>query len=281
MRASTLHTLELSDHRVGFTETPGEQSRTPLVLLHGGGVDHRMWTPQASAFPGRRIVAPDARGHGTSSDATAPYRLADDVVALLDALQIECAVLVGISMGGGTAVDVALEHPTRVAALVVSGTGTSEPEFTDPWVLDTLAAWKEAEALGDPEAWITAFMRFTHGPARAPGDVDAAVWDLVETMVRETLAHHLLTDDVGAPLPPTPPTPVTGTWDRLHQIEVPVLALPGSADSIDHRNPGRRLADAVPNGHYQEVPDSAHYPNLENPDAFNAAVADMLRDYDL
>lgn len=281
MTAPTVHTLELADHRAGFVEVPGEKNRTPLVLLHGGGVDHRMWAPQWSAFPGRHIVAPDARGHGTSSDATAPYRLADDVVALLDALQIERAVLVGISMGGGTAVDLALEHPTRVVAIVVSGTGTSEPEFTDPWVLDTFAAWKEAEAHGDPEAWIAAFMRFTHGPEREPGDVDTAVWGLVGTMVRDTLAHHVIAGEDGVPRPPTPPTPVAETWERLHQIKVPVLALPGAEDSTDHRSLGRRIADAVSIGHYREVPDSAHYPNLENPAAFNSAIADLLRDYDL
>nr|WP_246179967.1 alpha/beta hydrolase [Kocuria coralli] len=273
--------FELADHRIGYVESPGEPARTPLVLLHGGAVDHRMWLPQFSAFPGRRIAAPDARGHGASSDATTPYRLADDVVDLLDALQIERAVLVGVSMGGGTAVDVALEHPSRVSALVVSGTGTSEIEFTDPWALDTLAAWKEAEVRGDPEAWITAFMRFTHGPEREPVDVDTAVWDLVETMVRDTLTHHVIAGEDGVPVPPTPPTPVTETWQRLNQIEVPVLALSGADDSTDHRSPGRRLADAVSIGHYREVPGSAHFPNLENAAAFNAAITEFLRNHDL
>lgn len=91
-----------------------------------------MWTPQLDAFPERRIIAPDARGHGGSSDAEGPYRLADDVVVLMDALGLDRAVLAGVSMGGGTAVDVALEHPDRCAALVVTGTGTSEPGFADP-----------------------------------------------------------------------------------------------------------------------------------------------------
>jgi pimeloyl-ACP methyl ester carboxylesterase len=276
MNAMSSQVLDLPGHRVGYTESAGSSETTPLVLLHGGGVDGRMWRPQLSAFPGRRVVAPDARAHGASSDAPAPYRLADDVVDLLDALGIERAVLAGISMGGGTAVDVALEHPARVAGLVVSGTGTSEPEFSDPWVLETFTAWKGAEARGDTEAWIEAFMRFTHGPYRGPQDIDPAVWSLIESMVRDTLAHHVPVGDDGVPLPPVSPVPVTDTWARLGEIEVPVLAVPGALDSADHRDPGRRLAEAVPRGEYQEITGSAHYPNLENPADFDAAVAGFL-----
>src|SRR5699024_2613242 len=158
---------------------------------HGGGLDHRMWRPQLRDDSGRRVIAPDARGHGSSSPADTPHRLADDVVALLDALEIERAVLAGVSMGGGTAVDVALEHPSRAAGLVVSGTGTSEPEFTDPWVLEILETWNEAGARGDVEAWVAAFMRFTHGPHRTRDDVDTAVWDTIETMVSDTMTHSL------------------------------------------------------------------------------------------
>ncbi|TWC01686.1 alpha/beta fold hydrolase [Brevibacterium jeotgali] len=273
--------LDLADHRVGYVDIPGAREKTPLVLLHGGGLDHRMWSPQLRADLGRRTIAPDARGHGASSPAETPHRLADDVAWLLDALGIDRAILAGVSMGGGTAVDVALEHPSRVAALVVSGTGTSEPSFTDPWVLETLEAWKEAEAQGDIDAWIRAFMRFSHGPERTPDDVDRSVWDAVEAMVSDTMSRSLPRDDDGLPALPTPPTPVTGTWERLSGITVPVLALAGALDSIDHRRPGRCLADAVPVGQYTEVADSAHYPNLENPAAFNAAMANMLSHHSL
>jgi pimeloyl-ACP methyl ester carboxylesterase len=235
-----------------------------------------MWEPQLAAFPEHRVLAADARGHGRSSDASAPYRLADDAVALLDALEIDRAVLIGISMGGGTAVDVALEHPGRAAALVVSGTGTSEPHFTEPWALQTFADWKAAESGGDLEAWVEVFMRFTAGPDRKGTDVDPGVWELVARMARETVLNHLRTDENGTPLPPVPPTPVTGTWERLADIGIPVLALPGAVDGVDHRGMGRELADAVPDGEYREIADSAHYPNLENPSAFHAAIEDFL-----
>lgn len=268
--------LDLPDQQIAYAEvgaTGGDA--TALVLLHGGAVDCRMWSPQMTAFPERTVVAPDARGHGGSTDADAAHRLADDVVALLDGLGIERAVLVGISMGGGTAVDVALEHPDRVAALVVGGTGTSEPEFTDPWCLEAFAQWRYAEEQGDLDAWIRAFMRFTAGPARGQGDVDPNVWELVETMARETIANHLRVDSRGVPIPPTPPTPVTDTWRRLPTIAVPVLAVCGTQDGADHQAMSRRLARDVQRGAFVAVP-GAHYPNLEAPDVFNGAVHNFL-----
>lgn len=271
--------LDLPDQRIVFADRPGTpgSDADPIVLLHGGGVDARMWGPQLrdDALAGRRLLAPDARGHGGSSDAADDYRLCDDVVALLDALEIERAVLFGLSMGGGTAVDVALEHPSRVRALVVSGTGTSEPRFTDPWTLEVLRAWARTQAAGDAEGWIEAFLRFTHGPSRSRGDVDPEVWDLIDTMVRQTLTHLRL-DDAGIPIPPTPPTPVTGTWERLPGIAVPVLAVAGLADGADHVAMSRALAEAVPTGELVEVPGAAHYPTLEEPETVDAAVVDFL-----
>ncbi|MET7433034.1 MULTISPECIES: alpha/beta fold hydrolase [Streptomyces] len=102
-----------------------------------------MWDEQMRAFaPHYRVIAPDARGHGASSNATRPFRPADDLAALLRHLDVGPAVLVGVSMGGGTAVDTALEHPELVRAVVVSGVGTSEPYFENPWSLEVL---REAE----------------------------------------------------------------------------------------------------------------------------------------
>lgn len=272
------HTMELPDQRIAYVDVgPEDPQGPPLLLLHGGAVDTRMWHPQLTAFPGRRVLAPDARGHGDSSDAEGPYRLVDDVVALLDALDIERAVAVGVSMGGGIACDLALEHPSRVAGIVVSGTGTSEPVFEDPWALQAFADWAASEQGTDLQEWIDVLQRFTAGPFRSLDEVDPPLRELVDTMARSTVANHLHTDAAGIPLPPPPPTPVTHTWQRLEEIEVPVLALSGALDGDDHRRNGRRLADSVPDGRYAEVPGAAHYPNLENPEVFDREVRELLR----
>jgi 3-oxoadipate enol-lactonase len=268
--------LDLDTMQVAFVDQEPAASEPPIVLLHGGGLDHRMWAAQFGAFPGRRLLVPDARGHGWSRSPHTSHRLCDDVVALLDALGIAEAVLVGLSMGGGTAVDVAIEHPDRVSGIVVSGTGTSEPDFRDPWVLDLLATWQRTQEAGDAEGWIEAFMRFVPGPHREPTDVDPEVTRQVEQMVRDTLANHLVLDEAGLPVPPMPSTPVAETWARLPEIGMPVLAVVGGVDGDDHQRMGRTLADSVQHGRLVVVDDTAHYPNMERPEAFNAAVAEHL-----
>lgn len=270
--------LDLPSQRIAFRQRIGiDLNAVPLLLLHGGALDSRTWRPQLDAFPERMVLAPDARGHGGSSDAGSPYRLVDDVIALLDALGIDQVVAAGVSMGGGTAVDLALEAPERVAALAVSGTGTSQPEFTESWALQAFADWRAAEQGTDPEAWIAVLQRFTAGPHRDREQVDPAVGDLVDTMAHDTLAAHLRLGPDGRPQPPIPPTPVTETWSRLPTITVPVHALAGALDGEDHRAMGRRLADAVSGpSRYLEIADAAHYPNLEAPQRFNDAVRELL-----
>ena len=272
----SLRYLGLDSMEVAFVDHDPTAPGPPIVLLHGGAVDHRMWAAQLGTFPGRRVLVPDARGHGWSRSPDTGYRFCDDVVALLDALGIAEAVLVGLSMGGGTAVDVALEYPDRVTGIVVSGTGTSEPDFRDPWVLDLLATWQRTQEAGDAEGWIEAFMRFVPGPRRRLDDVDAEVAGQVEQMVRDTLAHHLVLDESGMPVPPAPPTPVADTWARLPEIGVPVLAVVGGLDGDDHQRMGRTLAESVQHGRLVTIDGTAHYPNVERPDAFNAAVAEHL-----
>lgn len=81
------------------------------------------------------MIAFDARRHGSSANAAEPYRPVDDLAALLRGLDAAPAVLVGLSTRGATAVDAALEYPELLRALVVSGVGTSEPEFQHPWAV--------------------------------------------------------------------------------------------------------------------------------------------------
>jgi 3-oxoadipate enol-lactonase len=168
-----MSTVLLADGHLAYDETG---SGPPVVLLHGGILDRRMWDEQMTALPGHRVTRFDARGHGESSIATTPYRRADDVIALLDHLDIPTATLVGLSMGGTTALDAALDHPDRVAALVISGSGTSEPYFTDPFIVDLQARQNDAAAHEDAQGYVELFLRaWVDGPTREPGDVDPTV----------------------------------------------------------------------------------------------------------
>ncbi|MCX5343004.1 alpha/beta fold hydrolase [Streptomyces atratus] len=243
----------------------------PLVLLHGGFLDHAMWDDQIPFFaPRYRVIAPDARGHGRSANAAAPFRHTDDLAALLRHLDTGPAVLAGVSMGASVAVDTALEHPELVSAVVVSGAGTSEPYFTDPWTTGTWAAWQAAMAAGDLDASVEAFTLFAAGPHRTLDDLAPEAVGRLRGMTRGTLSKH-------TPDEPNWLVPMTDTWDRAAGIDVPVLAINGALDSPDHIGMAERLIRTVPDGRAMSIEGTAHFPNVERPDAFNAALEDFLR----
>ncbi|WP_424863804.1 alpha/beta fold hydrolase [Streptomyces sp. MMS24-I29] len=264
---SEMHSFTTSDGSLAYHDAGQGQ---PLVLLHAGFFDHGMWDDQTRAFaPHYRVVAPDARGHGASSNATRPFRPADDLAALLRHLDAGPAVLVGVSMGGGTAVDTALEHPELVRAVVVSGVGTSEPYFEDPWSLEVLGEQNDALAAGDIEVWLNGHVRFAAGPHRSPGDVDAHVANCLRAMASRTISKHTAGE-------PDHRVPVPQTWRRAASIDVPVLAINGALDVSDHIAMAERLVHTVPNGRAVSVENTAHFPNMEDPAGFNVLLAEFL-----
>lgn len=259
--------LDTEDGHLAYRDTG---SGEPLVLLHGGFLDHHMWDDQIPALARQyRVIAPDARGHGASANATRPFRPADDVAALLRHLGTGPAVLAGVSMGASTAVDTALEHPGLVRALVTSGAGTSEPEYTDPWTIQVRRDWYSAMAAGDRESAIDAFTLFVAGPHRALGSVDPDVTRRIREMARRTMAKHT-TDE------PNWLLSVPRTWERAAKITAPLLAVNGKLDATDHIAMAERLARTVAHGSITTINGTAHYPNMEQPQAYNAALTAFL-----
>ena len=164
---------------------------TAVVLLHAGIADRRMWRGQLAALAGRhRVLNLDLRGYGESNLPESPFAHHDDVVGLLDALGIERAALVGCSFGGSVAIDTALAHPDRVAALALFGSAVSGHK----WSKETHDLWesvigevddKDLDADADAEVrfWVV-------GPGRQPADVDPALLDFAREMDRRALADR-------------------------------------------------------------------------------------------
>ena len=245
-------------------------SGDPVVLLHGGFLDHRLWAAQIPALTAtHRIIAPDARGHGPSPNATGPFRHTDDLAELLRGLDLGPAVLIGVSMGAATAVDTALTHPTLVRVLVITGAGTSEPYFTDPWTVQALGTWTAAMAAGDLEGSVAGFLQFVAGPHRTLAEVDPRIVGELRAMATATMSKH----EKGEP---DWLRPVASTWDRLSSISVPVLAVHGALDSPDHLGMAQRVVDTVPDGRAVTLPGAAHYPMVERPDDYTRVVTGFL-----
>lgn len=267
MNAST-KVIDTKDGQLAYHDSG---SGVPIVLLHGGFLDHHMWDDQIPALaPRYRVIAPDARGHGDSANASGPFRNTDDLAALLRHLNIGPAVLAGVSMGASIAVDTALEHADLVRALVVSGAGTSEPEFTDPWTMKTLSQQMSAMAAGDVEAAIDALVLFAAGPYRALDSLSPGVEVRIREMARRTMTKHTIGETDWR-------IPVRDTWKRAAEITVPLLAITGELDAADHIAMATRLAATVAHGSVITLQGTAHFPNMERPGPFNKLISDFLR----
>lgn len=240
----------------------------PLVLLHAGIADARMWDDHIDAFAERFLVVRyDARGFGRSGPAVGNFSSHDDLAALLAALGIARAHLLGLSMGGAVALDTALEHPNLVSALVLAATRPSglapSKRLRDDWT-----AVDARVAAGDIDGAVELELRmWVDGPGRAPDDVDPAVRE----RVRDMNAALFVQPDAADPIPLDPPA-----VGRLHEIAVPTLVLVGDRDQPDVLAGAAALAAGIPGAARATIRGTAHVPNLERPAAFNRLVLDFL-----
>jgi pimeloyl-ACP methyl ester carboxylesterase len=242
----------------------------PLVLVHAGIADSRMWDGQIEAFAQRyRVIRYDMRGFGKTVMVKGPYSHHEDLRGLLDSVDVGRAHLVGCSMGGATVLDFALRFPERVGALVLVGSDMSgfEADVERPKQWDELVAADEAgdlERVSELEVQI-----WVDGPGREPEDVPAAVRDLVREMNLIALRNDVA--GLGEELPPEPPA-----VDRLVEIRAPSLVIVGDSDQPRTTATAGLLESELPNVRKVVMPGVAHLPNMERPEEFNRIVLDFL-----
>ncbi len=226
-------------------EESGEGS--PLVLLHGLTATRRYVVMGSRLLErsGGRVIAYDARGHGRSTPASDPSAygyesLAADLLAVLDALGLERAVLAGASMGAHTAVRFALRHPERVAALGLI-TPSYDPD-ADTTGLDAYAGW-DALAKGLSEGGVEGFLA-AYDFSRLPVQWRATV----EKVIRQRLSAHEHPEAVANALEVVPRSRPFEDMGELALIQAPVVVV-GSRDEADPGHPlavGERYAQAIP-----------------------------------
>ena len=230
--------------------------RLPLLLTHGFGSSAQMWAPNASALATeRQVITWDMRGHGRSDSPSdqAEYTQAaclDDMTALLDVCGASQAILGGLSLGGYLSLALWLDHPERVAALLLcdTGPGFRNDEARQKWndralataarlERDGLAALGEASRLPDSEHWSV------DGLAKA--------------------ARGMLTQHDGRVI------------DALPSIDVPALVVVG-ADDKPFRGAADYVTAKIPKAEQVVIPDAGHSCNLDQPEPFNARVSEFL-----
>lgn len=241
----------------------------PVVFLHAGVADSRMWEPQVAPFSRHfDVIRLDQRGFGDSELPPKPWSPVADLASLMDQLSLESAYLVGCSMGGALAIDFALEHPDRVARLVLVGSAiggfTFRPEHAHLFV-EASAARKA----GDPKALNEAMMHlFLDGPERPRGYVKEPLRKLFLDMN----GHALRVDFDKAPTKDPDPLAVR----RLHEIDAPTLVVVGDKDVPTVMEAADLLMNSIPDVRKAVIDDAAHLPNLEHPEEFNRVVLDFL-----
>lgn len=243
----------------------------PLLLVQGLGYAVWAWRFQWDALAKRRrTIAFDNRGTGRSFKPPGPYsieQLADDAAALLGALRVEQAHVLGISMGGYISQLLALRHPGLVRSLVLCSTGPGEPTH-EPVPEETLGVWLENAHLPPAE-----YARRTMYLSYAPGWLDANL-----AVFEELLAARVEF--------PTPPECWRAQYDAcarfvaqgapVEEIRAPTLVIHGDADRVVPVSNGRALARRIPGAELVVCEGRGHVVPVEDPGRFNAAVLSFL-----
>lgn len=239
----------------------------PVVLVHGVGYARWGWEPVVAPLADDFLVVTlDNRGVGASDAPLGPYsarQLAGDVIAVLDDVGLERAHVVGTSLGGMVAQEMALGWRERVRGLVLACTtpgGLGAFPMPDPTVRLLAEAWSLP-----PDVALRRFVENALAPDVAP--------ELVERIFRRRLEH--------------PPSPAGwqaqaaagasfDAFDRVGEIEAPTLVLHGTGDAVvDHRN-AELLAERIPGARLELLPGAGHLFFWEQPDWFVARVKEFL-----
>lgn len=249
--------IEVNGRRIFYVAHPSKErdQKAPMVLVHGAGGSHLVWPPQLRRFPGRTVFALDLPGHGRSEGdgCVSIAACRDAVLSWADAVGLSSFVLVGHSMGGAIAQEVALTQPDRLAALVLMATGARLR--VHPRILQGL--------LEDYAATARLLVEWAYGKAAAPELSAAFVRELLQTPAEVTYRDFA----------------ACNVWDRMadvHRIRVPTLILVGSEDKLTPPKYATFLHEHIAGSQLAVIPDAGHMLMLEAPEAVAAEIRRFL-----
>jgi 3-oxoadipate enol-lactonase len=246
-----------------------------LVLNHGGLVDNHLWDDQFDEFAKHfKVIRYDIRGFGDSGmlkNGMEPYSMERDLYSLLRFLDIEKTYVLGLSMGGGLAIDFTLQYPEMVDALITVGAGLSGNEEDDPEELKArFAEMDEAFKSGDIARSVEISLQiWTDGPHRTPEQVDPQARERVRAMTTRNFERG--DDEEVQPQHMDPPAA-----GRLSEIQVPALIIVGDQDVEIILTIADTLEKGIAGAKKVVIPGTAHHLNMEKPQEFNRVVIDFL-----
>ena len=245
-------------------------SGDPVVFLHAGGCDRRMWRAQLDGVgASSKAIAYDRRGCGETSAEREDFSAVADLMAVVDATADgRPAILVGCSEGGRVALDAVLKHPSCFCGLVlVAPSVTGAPEVAYPSEAKNLMAQlKEAQEAGDLDQVIAIK---THLWLDGPLAPERRVTGQARELFLEMQAVALRSPPVGSSVDAAP------AYQRLGEVSAPTLVIQGNFDFPHIQDRSRHIAMTVLNGSHHELAGTAHMPNLERP----AVITNLLKEF--
>jgi len=235
-----------------------------VLLLHAGIADRRMWAPQVAALEAaaHRVLAPDMPGFGDTALEPPTVDYAGFAAGLLD----EPAAVVGCSLGGRVALELAGSRPELVTRLVLVAPGVASTE----WSEESEAGFAEEEAF------------LEQGDLAAAGEQQARMWlapdaarevrELTAAMTVRSYEQQLPLDGQVRSVWPEP-----SAETRLTELDVPTLVVVGTADRPELVEVAGRLAEELPDAELARIEGAGHLPSLERPDELNRLLLDFLQ----
>ncbi|MFC7394138.1 alpha/beta fold hydrolase [Scopulibacillus cellulosilyticus] len=240
----------------------------PVILIHGVGMDHTMWTKQVDALSKYyRVIVYDMLGHGGSDKPPAPYNLSqfvNQLVALMNVLQVESAHIVGFSMGGMVAQAMAIMHPEKVRTLTVMSAVANRSEQQQKSVLSRVTAVKESGASGTVEPAISRWFN------KEFIDQNKKTINLIRERLNNNdpsayLAAYTLFAAADQEL-----------WPMLSQISHPTLILTGENDIGSTPEMAKAMHSAIPHSKIVIVPEGKHMLPIEMADIVNDTIHSFI-----
>jgi pimeloyl-ACP methyl ester carboxylesterase len=248
-----------------------------LVLGHAGFVDSRMWDAQWNAFTQKyRVIRYDMRGYGKSDPAQGPRTRRHDLAQLLDHLHVKRAALLGCSLSGEIMIDFVLEHPEMASALITVSSAPSGFQFQGdppPHLFEMITALQQGETARASELQMRIWV---DGSYRRPEQISPTVRQRAAEMnlIAIKMNTWLIADS--QPINPLDPPAI----DRLSAIHVPVLIMAGALDHPEVLRAADIMTDAIKGAKKHIFSQSAHIPNMEEPEEFTHVVLSFLDELD-
>lgn len=253
--------LELNSGTVSYVDAGNGPA---VLLIHAFPLNNTMWASQVAALSGKfRVLAPNIRGFGQSqpSSAWTMEEMADSLNEFLDKLGVKDSAVVGVSMGGYIALTFWSKFPKRVRQLVLSNSRARADNETEKNARnDMIAAIEQSGAAILPDRMLPRLLQ-----PNPPAGVVRNVRKMIESTSPAAAVYAVM-----------------AMRDRmdfssmLHRVECPTMVITGENDVIIRMEDSRAVADAISGARLVTIPNSGHLSNLENSEAFNAALLSFL-----